>query len=615
MLNLSWSLQNVFSQKNSKKNKTPLFNEEELTMFANIASKLTIVTLCAASALFAGEVQKPELTPEKIIAKMAETYAGCKSYRDAGNVKTVYISDKRTNISERPFSTAFVRPDQFRFEYKEKVDSYVKENPCYIVWRKGSEILTWFNVYPNTVEKAKSFSSAISGATGVSGGSAHTVPVLLMPELGGSKLSDIKEAKLLEDSKLDDADCFRIQGKFISLNKSGKTTKKPTVIWIDKKTFLLRRIENETVFIYAKFTSKTTTTYYPAVNCAVSPKLLEFAPPGGTKTLKSSQPARKPMSFSLDSPRGDGLHDKKEASRLFFVGYNLSIKQGAEQEQKFLKEPKDLNQRIIVMGYLQQICKKDSTARKKLDEHILWMIENHPDAAILDPLASMLELWSKRTAQVTRKAWIEQIKKNPGSPQVFWNAASGVSAADQALMAQWYEKGQALEPEDPKWAERLGNYYFHARQSAKSLEEYKKAYPKGKNKVYMITRMAKSALDCAKLKEAEKYAREMQHLAEKYGDKDENGVRLLFNANLVLGGIALKQGKTAEAGRYLLKAGEKPDSLRRNPDFTLAKNLLKAGQKDVVLQFIQSCSKFWSKALCEKWIKQIKEGKVPNFKS
>ena len=116
-------------------------------MSSKLAFKFTIAVVCSALTILSIGAQqtkenlKTVFTPEDIIDKMTKTYAACKSYQDKGSVKTVFIRDKGERIIERPFTTAFIRPDQFRFEYKKKVDSYIKEKPCYIVWRKGSEVL------------------------------------------------------------------------------------------------------------------------------------------------------------------------------------------------------------------------------------------------------------------------------------------------------------------------------------------------------------------------------------------------------------------------------------------------------------------------------------------
>ena len=207
------------------------------------------------------------LTAKEVVERMAKTYASCKTYRDSGIVRTVFIQAGRDHIVEKPFSTVFVRPDRFRFEYKEKELGNRREYR-YIVWRKGKDVQTWWDVAPG-IEKPQSLGSALAGATGVSGGSAHTVPALLIPdEVGGRRLTDITEAKRIEDAKLNKVDCFRIQGQFVG---------SPMTLWVDKKTFLVRRIDSQIKF--DNFSTQETTTYKPVIDGEVTDKMLEFDPP------------------------------------------------------------------------------------------------------------------------------------------------------------------------------------------------------------------------------------------------------------------------------------------------------------------------------------------------
>src|SRR5437660_3207129 len=115
------------------------------------------------------------MNPEQILAALAEVYAECGSYRDCGQVVTrfVHLDDNPPRTVMQPFSTAFVRPHRFRFEYR---DEYGR----YIVWANGEAVQTWWDVSPG-VEQQESLEMALAGATGVSGGSAHTIPALLMP--------------------------------------------------------------------------------------------------------------------------------------------------------------------------------------------------------------------------------------------------------------------------------------------------------------------------------------------------------------------------------------------------------------------------------------------------
>jgi hypothetical protein len=48
-------------------------------------------------------------------------------------------------------------------------------------------------------------------------------------------------------------------------------------LWIDKKTFLVRRIDTQTKFGY--FRTEKTTTYDPVIDGEITDKMLEFDPP------------------------------------------------------------------------------------------------------------------------------------------------------------------------------------------------------------------------------------------------------------------------------------------------------------------------------------------------
>src|SRR5713101_189671 len=236
-----------------------------------VVSVLTLAACCLISATvvlpLSGDEPKPQaLKAQDVLDRMAKAYAGCKSYHDSGVVKTVLIEATGNRTVEKPFTTAFVRPDRFRFEFKSnEVDGQERR---YIVWRKGKEVQTWWDLKLG-VEKPESLFLALAGAAGVSGPSAHTVPAMLLPkEVEGRRLMDMTEAKRIDDVKLDKVDCFRIEGKF-----GGN----PTTLWIDQKKFLVWRIDAQQKF--DDFRTETTTTYDPAIDEEVPDKKLEFDPP------------------------------------------------------------------------------------------------------------------------------------------------------------------------------------------------------------------------------------------------------------------------------------------------------------------------------------------------
>jgi len=232
--------------------------------WACCATLFLVLGLLTANA---GEPALSALTARQILDRMANTYQNCKTYRDSGSVKIVFVDSGGKRAVERPFTTAFVRPDQFRYEYKDKVSG---ERPYdrYIVWAKGKEVKSWWDVAPG-VKRPESLGLALASATGVSGGSAHNIPALLLPkEVGGGRLNELTALKRLDDARLDDAVCFRVQGNYGQV---------PRIIWIDQSSFLIRRVDQEDK--YETLRIESATTYTPAINEQIPAALLEFDAP------------------------------------------------------------------------------------------------------------------------------------------------------------------------------------------------------------------------------------------------------------------------------------------------------------------------------------------------
>ena len=212
----------------------------------------------------ADEPRPDTLKAQDVLDRLAKVNAGCNTYRDTGVVKTVFVEATGSWAVEKPFTTAFVRPDRFRFQYAETRGGL---DHRFIVWRKGDEIRAWWTVKPG-FEKRDSLELALAGATGVSGGSAHTVPALLLPnEVGGRRLTDIAEATRAEDATIDTVNYFRIRGTFGDV---------PMTLWIDKNTFLVRRIDSTKTI--GNFSTEETTTYDPVIDDEIPDESLEFDP-------------------------------------------------------------------------------------------------------------------------------------------------------------------------------------------------------------------------------------------------------------------------------------------------------------------------------------------------
>jgi hypothetical protein len=237
------------------------------------------------------------LSAAEILERMIASYASCKTYQDSGEVTTAFSGSGPSFRDIKPFSTAFVRPARFRFEFSSAFLPFDNHWRRYLVWADGAKTRTWWDVKPGIVE-SPSLELALAGATGVSGGSAQRVPAMLMPSrVWGRPLTDLIDLQRLEDAPLGKSVCFRIQGTPRRVNdpeleersrqqtlKSsgldpGIATQKPRTLWIDRSLFVLRRIDAATESSTG-LSTQTSTTYEPSLDEAVAESRLKFDAPG-----------------------------------------------------------------------------------------------------------------------------------------------------------------------------------------------------------------------------------------------------------------------------------------------------------------------------------------------
>lgn len=83
------------------------------------------------------------ITAREILAWAQAVYAGAPSYEDTGIVRTVFDAGWREHDEELTFSTAFVQPERFRFEYREPADG-----TRYVIGSEGGEVKSWWTLRP-----------------------------------------------------------------------------------------------------------------------------------------------------------------------------------------------------------------------------------------------------------------------------------------------------------------------------------------------------------------------------------------------------------------------------------------------------------------------------------
>lgn len=134
---------------------------------------------------------------------------------------------------------------------------------------------------------------------------------------------------------------------------------------------------------------------------------------------------------------------------------------------------------------------------------------------------------------------------------------------------------------------------------------------------YALDDAAKESFVSGKIEDAREFAEELQALTPQFLENWNYG-NAVQDANLVLGRIAVQEGRIEDAKRHLIEAGKSPGSPQMNsfgPNMSLAKDLLEKGEREVVLEYFDLCRKFWElhRDRLDEWSQEVKDGKVPDF--
>jgi len=203
-------------------------------------------------------------TASQILAQVSSVYGSCHSYADEGEVSIRIMAGSSPAWIEH-FSTAFVRPDDFRFELRAGAATHEQR---FIVWKSGGMEKS----YRASIFQRSPLDDALLSIFGLSRGSSLTVPALLMPDLfhGPGLFASFTSARLNGEEKIDGRRAFKIEAQ---LQDQSMT------LWIDESQFVILKVEQKSKS--PDFKGEAITKYRPALNSEVSAGQLAFNAPGG----------------------------------------------------------------------------------------------------------------------------------------------------------------------------------------------------------------------------------------------------------------------------------------------------------------------------------------------
>jgi tetratricopeptide (TPR) repeat protein len=306
----------------------------------------------------------------------------------------------------------------------------------------------------------------------------------------------------------------------------------------------------------------------------------------------------------------------------------------AALEAKLVENPEDFSaRRDLLMAYFV-------SNRQARIKHVLWVIEHHPEfsAGGFSPYLSFVPSMDGAAYEQGKELWLKYVQQNPKNVTFLGNAADYLLVFDRGTAEDLLKRAQIIEPENPAWPKRLGELYQlgatgqqgtqskakalaeFADSEVKTLAQLEKGQPPGTVPAFdKLDDLAKTALAAGAIEKARSYATELLTEAQTR-QGDWNYGNAIQHGNIVLGRIALREGKMDEAKEYLRQAGKTPGSPQLKsfgPNMSLAKDLLDKGETNAVLEYFQQCEKFWtmpgSKDKLETWAVLVKAGKTPDF--
>ena len=347
-------------------------------------------------------------------------------------------------------------------------------------------------------------------------------------------------------------------------------------------------------------------------------------------------------------------------SRLdLMTGMKLAPEQAEALEQRLESDAHDLQARSQLIAYYNRKSFRDHVSADAHSKHVLWLIENEPQAGILSTPSGSINPFRDANSYTARKQlWRDHLGQDPTNVALLGNAASYFSSfQDRELVIETLKKAQSLDPDDSKWPRELGQLYLMdavsndvvvrtVKELSKSLdvdgldlpeggvaellgpdrpdgqasaiqamEQFQRAHDLADNdmeRMALLESLAGAAFHAQRYDDARAHATSM--LTSESGGFNEQ--RQIHKANIILGRIALVEDDVALAKHHLLDAGKvsgSPTLGSFGPNMSLAAELLERGEQEVVREYFELCSNFWPRPKLADWAAMVKGGRMPDF--
>lgn len=311
-------------------------------------------------------------------------------------------------------------------------------------------------------------------------------------------------------------------------------------------------------------------------------------------------------------------------------GHGMKPEEVEKLEQVVKNRPDDIWARTVLLGFYQGKEFEDEECRRKREQHVLWLVEHAPEAAVVaSPEAELDEYLNADAYAKAAKLMKEHVAKNPDNTRVLANAAQFLLFTEPDYSRDCLKKCIELDPENPRWHEKLAFVYsLHddeqglaesgstaAAEATEAKERALELMDDGYGRTSLAAELAEEAFEAGDIDKAREYCADLLKNSENQ-DFWSRGIGV-HTANTVLGRIALKDGDVAAAKKYLKASAQcgSPELMFDGPRLELADALLAQGEREAVIEFLEVFAKFWNKEIAGEWIAEIKAGKTPKLEA
>lgn len=160
-----------------------------------------------------------------------------------------------------------------------------------------------------------------------------------------------------------------------------------------------------------------------------------------------------------------------EYARAVTVGMKPTVDEAEALEERLAADADDLTVRSQLVVYHHRNALRNPGNRSAHGRHVLWLIRNAPQAAILGTPHGQIDSHRDANGYIAAKdAWASHLEREPTNGTFLGHAASFCSPfQDRDMAVETLERAQLLDPGNAKWPMQLGHLYLREANSAEMV--------------------------------------------------------------------------------------------------------------------------------------------------